>query len=69
MELLQQVHLTGEVDLRPKPEGLLITPVVTPRRQGWDALFLHAFAQGQAPEGEMLEGFSNGAFEETEWQW
>ncbi|TGE18346.1 AbrB/MazE/SpoVT family DNA-binding domain-containing protein [Hymenobacter elongatus] len=66
--LLQQYHLTGEVDLQPTPEGLLIKPVVKPRRQTWDARFQQAIAQGQAPEGELLEGFSDEAFEETEWQ-
>ena len=68
-KLLQQYHLTGEVDLQPTPEGLLIKPVVKTRRQGWDERFQHALAQGQAPEGELLEGFSDEAFEETEWQW
>ena len=67
-KLLQQYHLTGEVDLRPTPEGLLITPVAPPRRQDWDARFQHALAQGPAPEGELLEGFADD-FEETEWQW
>ncbi|WP_345109246.1 AbrB/MazE/SpoVT family DNA-binding domain-containing protein [Hymenobacter algoricola] len=68
-KLLQQYHLAGEVDLQPTPEGLLITPVVKTRRQGWDERFQQAIAQGQAPEGELLEGFSDEAFEETEWQW
>ena len=68
-KLLQQYHLAGEVDLQPTPEGLLITPVVKARRQGWDARFQQALAQGQAPEGELLEGFSDEAFEEAEWQW
>ncbi|MFC6225854.1 AbrB/MazE/SpoVT family DNA-binding domain-containing protein, partial [Hymenobacter artigasi] len=29
-KLLQQYHLAGEVDLRPTPDGLLITPVAAP---------------------------------------
>ena len=68
-KLLQQYHLTGEVDLQPTPEGLLIKPVVKTRRQGWDERFQHASAQGQAPEGELLEGFLDETFEETEWHW
>ena len=68
-KLLQQYHLTGEVDLQPTPEGLLIKPVVKTRRQGWDERFQQAVAQGQAPEGELLEGLSDETFEETEWQW
>jgi antitoxin MazE len=68
-KLLQQYHLAGEVDLQPTAEGLLIKPVVKTRRQGWDERFQQAIAQGQAPEGELLEGFPDEAFEETEWQW
>ena len=68
-KLLQQYHFTGEVDLQPTPEGLLIKPVVKPRRQGWDEHFQQARAQGQAPEGKLLKGFSDEAFEESEWQW
>lgn len=66
--LLRQYHLSGSVDLRPTPEGLLITPVVQPARQGWEAQMQAAQAAGQEPEGELLEGFSD-AFEDTEWQW
>ncbi|MBC6613318.1 AbrB/MazE/SpoVT family DNA-binding domain-containing protein [Hymenobacter sp. BT507] len=68
-KLLQQYQLTGEVDLQPTPEGLLIRPVAKPRRQGWDERFQQAIAQGQDPESELLEGFSDETFEETEWQW
>ena len=67
-KLLQQYRLSGEVELHPTPEGLLITPVTSPARQGWEAQMQAALAAGQAPEGELLEGFSD-AFEETEWQW
>jgi len=66
-KLLQQYHLTGEVDLRPTPEGLLITPVAKPARHDWDAQMQAALAIGQEPEGELLEGFADGA--EDEWQW
>lgn len=68
-KLLQQYQLTGEVDLQPTPEGLLIKPVARPRRQGWDERFQLALAQDQEPENELLGGFSDEAFEETEWQW
>lgn len=68
-KLLQHYQLAGEVDLLPTPEGLLIKPIARPTRQGWDERFQQAIAQGQAPEGELLEGFSDDAFEETEWQW
>jgi antitoxin MazE len=66
-KLLQQYHLAGEVDLRPTPEGLLITPVAKPARQGWEAQMQAALAAGQEPEGELLEGFADSS--EDEWQW
>ena len=68
-KLLQQYHLRGAVDLRPTPEGLLITPVTRPARQDWDARMQAALATGQEPEGELLEGFTDEAFEDGEWQW
>ena len=68
-KLLQQYHLAGEVDLRPTPEGLLITPIARPARQDWDAQMQAALAAGPEPEGELLEGFADPDFEETEWQW
>ena len=67
-KLLQQYHLSGAVDLRPTPEGLLIAPIARPARQGWEQQMQAAQAAGQEPEGELLEGFSD-TFEETEWQW
>jgi antitoxin MazE len=53
-KLLQQYHLAGEVDIRPTPEGLLITPITQPARQGWEAQMQAALAAGQEPEGELL---------------
>ncbi len=68
-KLLQQYHLSGEVELRPTPEGLLIAPVLRPARQGWAAQMQAALADGQELEGELLEGFSDAEFEDGEWQW
>ncbi len=67
-KLLQQYRLSGEVELRPTPDGLLIVPLAKPARQGWDAQMQAALAAGEEPEGELLEGFSDPVFEE-EWQW
>lgn len=66
-KLLQQYHLSGEVDLRATPDGLLITPVLRPARQDWDARFAAATAAGEEPEKEMLEGFADAS--EDEWTW
>ncbi|MBD2770532.1 AbrB/MazE/SpoVT family DNA-binding domain-containing protein [Hymenobacter sp. BT664] len=68
-KLLQQYHLSGAVELQPMPEGLLIKPVTSSTRQGWEAQMQAAVAAGQEPAGELLEGFSDGVFEENEWQW
>ena len=66
-KLLQQYHLSGEVDLKATPEGLLITPVARPARQDWDARFVAAKTAGEEPEGEILGGFTDAS--EDEWQW
>lgn len=68
-KLLQQYQLSGEVDLRPTPDGLLITPIIQPARQGWEKQFQAAVAAGQEPESELLEGFADTAFEDDEWTW
>lgn len=68
-KLLQQYHLSGEVELRPTPDGLLIAPVARPARQGWETQMQAAIASGQEPQGELLEGFADADFEEGEWQW
>lgn len=68
-KLLQQYHLSGAVDLRPTPEGLLITPVARPARHDWDAQMQATLSAGQELEGELLEGFADEAFEDGEWQW
>ena len=68
-KLLQQFRLSGEVELRPTADGLLIAPVAHPARQGWEAQMQAALAAGQEPEGELLEGFPDPTFEEEEWQW
>jgi antitoxin MazE len=68
-KLLQHYHLVSEVELLPTPEGLLIRPIARPARQGWDERFQQAIAQGQVPEGELLEGFADDMFEAMEWQW
>ena len=57
------------MDLRPTPEGLLITPAASPARQGWEEQMQAAQATGQESEGELLEGFADVAFKESEWQW
>ena len=67
-KLLQQYRLSGEVELRPTPDGLLIVPIARPARQGWDARMQAALTAGEEPEGELLEGFSDRVFEE-EWHW
>ena len=68
-KLIQQYQLSGEVILRSTPEGLLITPVAQPARQGWAEQFAAAQAAGPEPESELLEGFADSEFEDAEWTW
>lgn len=52
--------------LRPTQEGPFITPVTRPVRQGWDSRMQAALAAGETPQGELLEAFSDAAFEGSE---
>ena len=49
--------------------GLLMKPVYKLSRQGWDDQFQTAIAQGELPEGELLEGASNDFDTNGEWTW
>lgn len=46
-KLPPQHRPSGEVEVCPTPEGLLITPIAQPTRQGWEAQLPAATANGQ----------------------
>jgi len=63
--LLEETKISGEVELGPCPEGILIKNIKKPRCD-WDERFKAAaeFDDDQADDGRMPT-----AFEKKEWQW
>ena len=67
-QLINQYDLELEVEIIPKKDGILIKPVKSQPRLGWEEKFKKALDKGQLHEGELLEGFAN-EFDKTEWEW
>ena len=63
--LLEQAGLSGEVELRVEPEGLLLA-AITAVRDGWAdaAHLLH-----ERGDDGLLDECPATEFEESEWQW
>lgn len=65
--LLDEVGLSGEVELEVKEEGLLLRPA-SRAREGWDAAF-----QAMAERGDDAlldpEAVSTSRWDEDEWEW
>ena len=66
--LLEQVGLSGKVELEVQADTLLVRPVRKSARQGWEEQFERMAAQGddQLLDGEQLNASS---WDEDEWQW
>ena len=65
--LIQQYDLSNSIEIDPTEKGILIKPKKK-SREGWDEQFAVAIKDGQKPENELLEGFTDD-FTEEEWQW
>jgi antitoxin MazE len=63
--LLEDSHITGEVDLELHPEGILIRNAQKPR-SGWDDAFK---TMAENEEDELADGGATTEFERKEWQW
>lgn len=65
--LLEQTGLTGEVEIRPQGDALIIRPAKRPRA-GWAASFKAMAGRG---DDVLLDGsrFSPSAWDEVEWEW
>lgn len=65
--LLDEVGLSGEVELEVKEEGLLLRPAGR-AREGWDAAFL---AMAERGDDALLdpEAVSTSRWDEDEWEW
>jgi antitoxin MazE len=61
--LLEESHISGEVDVELHPEGILIRNAHGPRA-GWD----EAFKTAEDDNASTSEGPAN-AFDKKEWQW
>lgn len=66
---LQHLKIDEEVEVELHEGGLVMKPVYKSSRQGWDEQFQTAIAQGELPEGELLEGTSNDFDTNSEWTW
>lgn len=65
--LLEEVGLSGEVELEVKEEGLLLRPGRRPR-EGWDTAF-HAMAERGDDALLDAEAVSTSGWDEDEWLW
>ena len=65
--LIEQYQLSGEIELIPSKDGLLITASSKPRN-GWEEIFKNS-APGQTDtESTAWQTFSN-KFDNEEWSW
>ena len=66
--LLEQAGLPGEVELEAQENQLVIRPVATPPRQGWEEQFREMAARGDDKllDAEMVSGSQ---WDESEWTW
>lgn len=65
--LIQQYDLGDDIEIDPTEDGILIRSRKK-ARIGWTEQLQLAIQNGHAPDGELLEGFSD-EFTDKEWQW
>lgn len=65
--LLEQVGLSGEIQLEVESDRLILRPAVRPR-QGWEEQFQR---MAQLGDDRLLDGedLSASSWDETEWEW
>ncbi len=63
--LLEDSHITGEVEFELHSEGILIRNTQQPRA-GWDEAFR---LMSENEDDELADGSSSTDFEKKEWQW
>ncbi len=63
--LLEDSHISGEVELELHSEGILIRNIQKPRAD-WDEAF-RLMAENE--DDELADGSSSTDFEKKEWQW
>ena len=65
--LIQQYDLSNNIEINPTESGILIKSKKK-SREGWEEQLAAAIKEGQQPDDELLEGFTDD-FTEQEWQW
>jgi antitoxin MazE len=65
--LIEQYQLSGEIELIPSKDGLLITASSKPRN-GWEEIFKNSVAGQMDAESTAWQTFSN-KFDNEEWSW
>jgi antitoxin MazE len=65
--LIEQYQLSGEIELIPSKDGLLITASSKPRN-GWEEIFKNSAAGQMDAESTAWQTFSN-KFDNEEWSW
>ena len=58
--------IEGRVEIEIRDKTIVLRPVATSPRAGWEAAFAAALAQGDEPEPDLFEGLTND-FDHTEW--
>lgn len=64
---IQQYELSNSIEINPTENGMLIKSKKK-ARAGWKEQITTAIAQGDIPDKELLEGFTD-EFTDKEWQW
>ena len=65
--LIQQYDLSSDIEIDPTENGILIKSKKK-ARAGWKEQLTAAIENGNQPDDELLEGFSDGEVDK-EWQW
>ena len=65
--LIQQYNLSNDIEIDPTENGILIKSKKK-ARDGWKEQLATAIQNGNLPDDELLEGFSD-AEADKEWQW
>ena len=64
--LLQQSGLSGEVEVEAKANQLILRPVPSSAREGWEEKFQQMAARG---DDALLDSETATTFDEGEWEW
>ncbi|WP_373513669.1 hypothetical protein [Persicitalea sp.] len=67
-KLIKKQRLENQVKIQMSGNDFLVRPVQNKPRHDWERKFKVAISNGDLPDNELQEGFSND-FEKDEWTW